>query len=1039
MWRTVASVVFCCFSVAGYAQPKRQLAVRVMNASVRPERAVPRVTVALVRMSVGTRVTLGMGVSDTNGRVVFDLPASFQSALDIRLEVTEASGLVLYKPEDGALDPTSLIHTRELIVKLVSRGSPALLEPSQLEALIVRLSKPMQVSSQPGLESEVRKLDLTNSLRQWAGNSGFTLAQVEEELRNWSDAIRSRTAHASTRQKALAEFAARNFSRAAELFGTAAQEDRSDLDRKEQRLKDLAKETNNALRRFLDDKISQAGALQANLRYSAARGVLEEACGRVDKGLNRQWWLQISLRVADARTKEGELGDPQLSVRNLQQAINEYERLLRELSVPSERTDLASAQHAMGTALVTLGQRTRSGEAPQLLGDAVKQLRSALQVRTKADLPRDWAATQYELGVALQEQGKHNVGRPAIELLKEAVQAFRSSLEVRTQTSLPQEWAESQTGLAGALANIGVRSSGAESVMALQQAMGAYQSALDVFAKTDPLRWAGTQHNLGIALQSEGERSRGAEAMALLKRSAQAFRAALGVFTRVDLPQSWARTQHNLGNTLEDQAERTSGPESTALLAQAVQAYRAALEVRTKKELPQDWAKTQSDLGLALEIQGENTEGAESIALLEQAVQAKQSALEVFTRSDLPYDWARTQHNLGVGLEIEAEVLELQGERTNVRATALREQAIEAFTAALEVRTEADLPQDWAVTQMELGTALKVQGEHNREGRAAELLGQSVQAYQSALRVRTKSSFPQLWARTQVNLGSTLLAQAMRSSSGNAVPLTQQAEDAYRSALEVFTRGYLSQDWAEAEQGLGDALRVHAEQSTGGEIGALLPQAIAAYQAALEIFTKAFRPQIWGEIQRDLGRTLSMKGDWEGAAGAMENALNVLPDDVVALAQAEFAYQEHLFQFAKAFELNRHRLRLNDSQDARLDFVEKNLTTARFADCVALTEKLNDREIEGGSLVARDVLRLACAFGSGQKVTARRTAQAILQEAASLGQPVGAFSGTKHFLGLDPAFAAGRESWIQLFEQLEKGDGNSLARVVRRLDEVLKD
>ena len=42
---------------------------------------------------------------------------------------------------------------------------------------------------------------------------------------------------------------------------------------------------------------------------------------------------------------------------------------------------------------------------------------------------------------------------------------------------------------------------------------------------------------------------------------------------------------------------------------------------------------------------------------------------------------------------------------------------------------------------------------------------------------------------------------------------------------------------------------------------------------------------------------------------------------------AEFVYQEHLFEFAKAFELNQRRLNVNNSFGARMDFAEKHLTT----------------------------------------------------------------------------------------------------------------
>ena len=81
-----------------------------------------------------------------------------------------------------------------------------------------------------------------------------------------------------------------------------------------------------------------------------------------------------------------------------------------------------------------LGTRSGGEEGRKLLGEAVAAYRSALEVRTKAELPQDWARTQNNLGNALWELGTRSGGEEGRKLLEEAVAAYRSALEVRTKS-----------------------------------------------------------------------------------------------------------------------------------------------------------------------------------------------------------------------------------------------------------------------------------------------------------------------------------------------------------------------------------------------------------------------------------------------------------------------------------------------------------------------------------------------------------------------------------------------------------------------------
>jgi hypothetical protein len=60
----------------------------------------------------------------------------------------------------------------------------------------------------------------------------------------------------------------------------------------------------------------------------------------------------------------------------------------------------------------------------------------------------------------------------------------------------------------------------------------------------------------------------------------------------------------------------------------------------------------------------------------------------------------------------------------------------------LEVRTREQLPQDWAMTQNNLGTVLSVLGERARGEQGAQYLQQSVASFENALSIFTLKAAP---------------------------------------------------------------------------------------------------------------------------------------------------------------------------------------------------------------------------------------------------------------------------------------------------------
>ena len=109
---------------------------------------------------------------------------------------------------------------------------------------------------------------------------------------------------------------------------------------------------------------------------------------------------------------------------------------------------------------------------------------------------------------------------------------------------------------------------------------------------------------------------------------------------------------------------------------------------------PERRATLQVSLGNALYTLGERESGT---AHLKQAVEAYRAALEVRTRERVPLRWATTQNNLG-------NALQALGERES--GTARLKQAVEAFRAALKEFTRERVPLDWAMMQNNLGVAL---------------------------------------------------------------------------------------------------------------------------------------------------------------------------------------------------------------------------------------------------------------------------------------------------------------------------------------------
>ena len=110
---------------------------------------------------------------------------------------------------------------------------------------------------------------------------------------------------------------------------------------------------------------------------------------------------------------------------------------------------------------------------------------------------------------------------------------------------------------------------------------------------------------------------------------------------------------------------------------------------------------------------GERASGEQGAQYLEQSLAAYRAALEVRTREQLPQQWAMTQNNLGMRARGSWRTGERGTRRAIFRAVAA------AYHAALEVRTREQLPQGWATTQGNLGNLFSDLGRTGEPGNKA--------------------------------------------------------------------------------------------------------------------------------------------------------------------------------------------------------------------------------------------------------------------------------------------------------------------------------
>ncbi|MBZ0280423.1 MAG: TIR domain-containing protein [Anaerolineae bacterium] len=220
---------------------------------------------------------------------------------------------------------------------------------------------------------------------------------------------------------------------------------------------------------------------------------------------------------------------------------------------------------------------------------------------------------------------------------------------------------------------------------------------------------------------------------------------------------------------------------------------------------------------------------------LHRAIDAYQTALEYYTPTAAPQDYAMTQNNLGTAY---GNLAEIEDRAENLQ------RAIECFQAALKYYTPSTAPLDYAMTQNNLGNAYRnlaaVEDRVNNLGRAIE-------SYQAALQYWTAETAPLYYAATQNNLG---IAYQMLAAVEDRADNLRRAIETYQAALEYRTPTAAPLHYAQTQNNLGAAYSDLAEIEDRADN---LRRAIETYQAALEYRTPTAAPLGYAMTQNNLG------------------------------------------------------------------------------------------------------------------------------------------------------------------------------------------
>ena len=171
-----------------------------------------------------------------------------------------------------------------------------------------------------------------------------------------------------------------------------------------------------------------------------------------------------------------------------------------------------------------------------------------------------------------------------------------------------------------------------------------------------------------------------------------------------------------------------------------------------------------------------------------------------------------------------------------------------------------------------------------------------------------------------------------------------------------------------------------------------------------------------------LAQNLAEHKKRDEAIKATDRFVSIDPDSLAVLGAAADLYHEVLFQFDRAFEVDRKRVELGGGAGADSDFAEASFTATRYDSCASLSDAIRNTSSQKRMTIIMTSLEFACLTGANRHDAALAAGRQLRSELSGLTQVGWNFSGTKHFVSSHRPFEPEGGTWVSLFEALEEGD-----------------
>jgi tetratricopeptide (TPR) repeat protein len=838
---------------------------RLVNAGRRPPEAVSHARVTLLDTNQET-------VTDDQGRFQFALRPTMAPGVEVQIAV-KAGDLLLFEPLNGVF---TLARDRSRLreFKLLPAGSGAFLDPVRIEELLAQAAKPPATQRNGIALAGGRESRLANTIREYAASHRLSLEDVEREVRAWGERERANRAKSNPRKRALAEFEARHFGNAANLFGESAEREAAELDSIEKERKDLERKEAAGLGRFLNDKISQAAAFTEALQFDRAVQAIDTAAQLIDRQRYAAWWAEFQARRGAALLDAGINGDSATAVRTLQAALSAYNEATGAFTTEASPHAWANIQIGIGLAHAALGGRLAGSDSDRHVTEAISTYESVLKVltnQTTQQWSREvWAIAQADLAAAWWFAAQQRSGSKEVDALRNAIECYGKSAQVFTESSDPQKWGVLERNLSDTHAALGRLLQGPAAMENLQTAVSLAGEAARVSREKSQIEWGQAQASLALAYLLVGAGLSETERANMLRKAKAAAEDAAHAIPRDQLPQSWAYAQQLVGDTRTALSEILDGPERAENLQAAVAAYKDALQVYTAESLPRDWARTVALLGDARVALGALSSAREAVDTVKEAIADFRSSLRVRNERDSPGVWAATEQSLGRAYRRMGELLRGSEAVENLRMS------IDAFTQALRMNERGSVPQLWAATKSDLGQSYLALGAQSKDVERAQNCRKAMSEFEEALQVWEAESFPQSWAGARADLSSAqiCIGQALDAREGKAV--VASAVENLKEVLHREPKDTAPYSWAWLEVRLGKAYFALGARSNGVEAAANYQAALVAFENALQVYAQDSFPSAWAEGQQNLAevyRSLAETMDGRERIDALNTAI----------------------------------------------------------------------------------------------------------------------------------------------------------------------